>query len=117
MWSVLTTAYENWSRHRSARMGAALAYYSVFSLGPLLLIVISIAEGEGPPRKLFALLVLFPGATFPLLGGPALYLCTARGRRWYRTTTHPMRRRALYSAWIPCSTAFLAFLIFALTIA
>lgn len=43
MWSVLTTAFDNWSRHRSARLGAALAYYSVFSLGPLLLIVISIA--------------------------------------------------------------------------
>ena len=43
MWNVLTTAYNNWSRHRSARLGAALAYYSVFSLGPLLLIVISIA--------------------------------------------------------------------------
>jgi membrane protein len=34
MWKVLTTAYNNWSRHRSARLGAALAYYSVFSLGP-----------------------------------------------------------------------------------
>lgn len=43
MWSLLTTAFDNWSRHRSARLGAALAYYSVFSLGPLLLIVISIA--------------------------------------------------------------------------
>ena len=43
MWNVLTIAYNNWSRHRSARLGAALAYYSVFSLGPLLLIVISIA--------------------------------------------------------------------------
>jgi membrane protein len=43
MWNVLTTAFNNWSRHRSSRLGAALAYYSVFSLGPLLLIVISIA--------------------------------------------------------------------------
>jgi membrane protein len=43
MWNVLTSAYSNWSRHRSARLGAALAYYSVFSLGPILLIVISIA--------------------------------------------------------------------------
>jgi membrane protein len=43
MWQVLTAAVSNWSRHRSARMGAALAYYSVFSLGPLLLIVISVA--------------------------------------------------------------------------
>lgn len=43
MRNVLVTAFNNWSRHRSARLGAALAYYSVFSLGPLLLIVISIA--------------------------------------------------------------------------
>lgn len=43
MWNVLKTAYANWSRHKSGRLGAALAYYSVFSLGPLLLIVISIA--------------------------------------------------------------------------
>lgn len=43
MWNVFKTAFENWSRHKSGRLGAALAYYSVFSLGPLLLIVISIA--------------------------------------------------------------------------
>jgi membrane protein len=43
MWNVLVTAVNNWSRHRSTRLGAALAYYSVFSLGPLLLIVISTA--------------------------------------------------------------------------
>jgi membrane protein len=43
MWLVLVKAFNNWSRHRSSRLGAALAYYSVFSLGPLLLIVISIA--------------------------------------------------------------------------
>ena len=30
-------------RHHDARLGAALAYYSVFSLGPLLLIVVSVA--------------------------------------------------------------------------
>jgi len=43
MWDILKTALSNWSRHRSTTVGAALAYYSVFSLGPLLLIVISIA--------------------------------------------------------------------------
>lgn len=43
MWDVFKTAYNNWSRHKSGRLGAALAYYSVFSLGPLLLIIISIA--------------------------------------------------------------------------
>lgn len=43
MWSVFATAASNWLRHRDARLGAALAYYSVFSLGPLLLIVVSVA--------------------------------------------------------------------------
>jgi membrane protein len=43
MWHVLTSAVEAWSRHRAASLGAALAYYSVFSLGPLLLIVTAIA--------------------------------------------------------------------------
>lgn len=43
MWALLSTSANNWSRHRSARLGAALAYYSVFSLGPLLLIVTAIA--------------------------------------------------------------------------
>lgn len=33
----------DWSNHRVTRLGAALAYYSVFSLGPLLLIVTSVA--------------------------------------------------------------------------
>jgi len=43
MWSVLKTAAGDWLRHRDARLGAALAYYSVFSLGPLLLIVVGLA--------------------------------------------------------------------------
>lgn len=43
VFSILSTAVSDWSRHRDARLGAALAYYSVFSLGPLLLIIVSIA--------------------------------------------------------------------------
>ncbi len=43
MWNVLATAGNDWLRHRDARLGAALAYYSVFSLGPLLLIIVSVA--------------------------------------------------------------------------
>src|SRR4029453_8197310 len=43
IWTVLKTAVDQWFTHRSARLGAALAYYSVFSMGPLLLIVISVA--------------------------------------------------------------------------
>ena len=43
MWTVITAAANDWLRHHDARLGAALAYYSVFSLGPLLLIVVSVA--------------------------------------------------------------------------
>ncbi len=43
MWSLLNKAVDGFFRHKSARLGAALAYYSVFSLGPLLLIVTSVA--------------------------------------------------------------------------
>jgi membrane protein len=43
MWNVLVAAGRNWLSHKAARLGAALAYYSVFSLGPLLLIVVSVA--------------------------------------------------------------------------
>jgi membrane protein len=43
-WSgALSAAVDGWFKHKSARLGAALAYYSVFSLGPLLLIVTSVA--------------------------------------------------------------------------
>ena len=43
MWTVIKIAANDWLRHHDPRLGAALAYYSVFSLGPLLLIVVSIA--------------------------------------------------------------------------
>ena len=37
------SAYSEWSNDRVPRMGAALAYYTIFSLAPLLVIAISIA--------------------------------------------------------------------------
>lgn len=36
-------AYNEWSHDRAARLGAALAYYALFSLAPLLVIMITIA--------------------------------------------------------------------------
>ena len=36
-------AAENWSSHKDSRQGAALAYYSVFSLGPVIVIAIAVA--------------------------------------------------------------------------
>jgi membrane protein len=43
MWTLITRAASDWLKHHDARLGAALAYYSVFSLGPLLLIVVAVA--------------------------------------------------------------------------
>jgi membrane protein len=41
--AVVKEAATNWSGHKDARQGAALAYYSVFSLGPIIVIVIAVA--------------------------------------------------------------------------
>src|SRR5882762_5147129 len=42
-WTVAKEAAGNWSTHKDSRQGAALAYYSVFSLGPIIVIAIAIA--------------------------------------------------------------------------
>jgi membrane protein len=42
-WSPLQETASRWSEHKDARLGAALAYYSIFSLGPLIVIAIAIA--------------------------------------------------------------------------
>ena len=41
-WTVAKEAATNWSEHKDARQGGALAYYSVFSLGPIIVIAIAI---------------------------------------------------------------------------
>jgi membrane protein len=43
VWKLVRQAGDAWVEDRAATMGAALAYYTVFSVAPLLLIVISIA--------------------------------------------------------------------------
>jgi membrane protein len=43
LWDVVKQAAQNWSAHKDSRQGAALAYYSVFSIGPLVVIAIGIA--------------------------------------------------------------------------
>jgi membrane protein len=43
LWRICKTTIAQWMAHRSPRPGAALAYYSVFSMGPLLLLVVAIA--------------------------------------------------------------------------
>jgi membrane protein len=43
MWKLAKTTGLNWLAHKDARLGAALAYYSIFSLGPIAIIAIAIA--------------------------------------------------------------------------
>src|SRR5258705_13567854 len=40
---LLKAAYVEWSKDKAPRMGAALAYYMIFSLAPLLIITVAIA--------------------------------------------------------------------------
>src|SRR6185436_6153208 len=42
-WSMTRQTFAEWSNDKGGRLGAALSYYTVFSLAPLLLLVISIA--------------------------------------------------------------------------
>jgi membrane protein len=42
-WNLLKSVFNSWSADYAPSMGAALAYYTMFSIAPLLLIVISVA--------------------------------------------------------------------------
>jgi membrane protein len=43
MWDLLKQTAAGWIDYKDSRAGAALAYYSVFSIGPLLIIAVAIA--------------------------------------------------------------------------
>jgi membrane protein len=43
LWDVVKETGISWVEHKDARLGAALAYYSIFSIGPLIVIVIAVA--------------------------------------------------------------------------
>jgi membrane protein len=42
-WSILRDTVFEWLAHKASTLGAAIAYYSLFSIGPLILIVITVA--------------------------------------------------------------------------
>jgi membrane protein len=53
VWNLLSTTFWDWTDDKAQRMGAALAYYTVFSLAPLLVIAIAVAAfafGEDAAR-------------------------------------------------------------------
>jgi membrane protein len=43
IWALIKDAASGWSDHRASRIGAALAFYTVFSLGPVLLLAAVVA--------------------------------------------------------------------------
>jgi membrane protein len=43
VWGLLKDALTGWSDHHASRIGAALAFYTVFSLGPILLLAVAVA--------------------------------------------------------------------------
>src|ERR1700761_568440 len=52
-WLLIRDAAADWVAHKDGRQGAALAYYSVFSLGPVLVIAMAVAAlvfGEDAAR-------------------------------------------------------------------
>jgi membrane protein len=43
IWGLIRDAAYGWSEHQASRIGAALAFYTVFSLGPILLLAVAVA--------------------------------------------------------------------------
>jgi hypothetical protein len=58
LFAALKEAGRQWMAHKSAKAGASLAYYSIFSIGPLIVVVISIAglvfQREGVQQEVVA---------------------------------------------------------------
>jgi membrane protein len=54
LWEMLKMTYSDWSEDKATRLGAALAYYTVFSLAPLLIIVLAIAGAVFDPETVRA---------------------------------------------------------------
>jgi membrane protein len=53
IWALIKDAVNGWSEHHGSRIGAALAFYTVFSLGPILLLAVAVAGfffGQGSAR-------------------------------------------------------------------
>src|SRR5690349_14152277 len=42
-WSLVKQTFRDWTDDKAPRLGAALAYYSIFSLAPLLVICLAVA--------------------------------------------------------------------------
>jgi membrane protein len=41
-WAILRETFSKWDAHEAPRLGAALAFYTILSLAPLMIVVIAI---------------------------------------------------------------------------
>ena len=44
IWNIIKESFNDFSSNKSLRMSAALSYYTVFSLPPMLIVIISMCE-------------------------------------------------------------------------
>src|SRR5687767_526782 len=47
IWDLLRNTYSDWSEDKAPRLAAALAYYTVFAIAPILVIAIAVAKMFG----------------------------------------------------------------------
>lgn len=56
-WTLVRDAFRNWNEDKASRLAAALSYYTIFSIAPLLIIVIAMAgwivDKEAATNRLF----------------------------------------------------------------
>jgi WG containing repeat len=107
---VLKTAIDQWFRHRSGRLGAALAYYSVFSMGPLLLIVTGVAGlffGAEAARKWGLVDTAGQVMVEPQYDAPVYFLGALRGVAWAKRGERwcAIDRRGIAVLSLPCADA------------
>jgi membrane protein len=42
VWILLRDTYTEWSNDKASQLGAALAFYTIFSLAPILIIIVAV---------------------------------------------------------------------------
>ncbi|MBD2775743.1 YihY/virulence factor BrkB family protein [Iningainema tapete] len=68
VWGLFQETFQEWSKDKASRLAAALSYYTIFSITPLLIIVIAVVgavlgkEGEGQAKEKLTGLVGSAGA-------------------------------------------------------
>ena len=89
IWSMLTQTFAEWNEHEAPRWGAALAFYTILSLAPLVILALAIVLTASRP-----FVSLWPAQTqgVGFWGQPSLFVCAAycRARRYGATPLQPV---------------------------